>query len=68
MQIIVTEMPENPRACMFSEWNHKVGCYVCRLRPYIYEAEGKPTCLCKTTATCDRLIPITEKGGALWPN
>lgn len=67
MKIIVTEMPKTPRDCMFSQRRRDAGGYVCQLRPYIYEAEGKPVCLCKTTANCDRLTPNTE-GDAIWPN
>lgn len=64
MKIFVDEMPEEPRDCPFSERRqvgpHRV--YVCTLRPYIEEAEGKPRCLCKRVELCDRLLPVNAEG------
>ena len=62
MKIVVDKIPETPKDCLFSEQvQNRVGEYVCKLRPYIEEAEGKSKCLCKNTGRCDRLSTIIEE-------
>lgn len=62
MKIVVSEMPETPKDCMFSEKvSGREELYACTLRPYIEEAEGKPKCLCKNTGRCDRLSTIRNE-------
>lgn len=55
MKIIVDKLPEHPRYCLFSMRDVKCG-YICQLRPYIPEAEGKPRCLCKNVEKCECLM------------
>lgn len=61
MKIIVTHLPQTPAECPFSVCNGEIG-YVCTLRPEIETTRGreKPKCRCKTTSTCDRLLPILD--------
>ena len=60
MKVLVTEMPETPRDCIFSQLDLRCRLYVCTLREYIPEADErdtgyKPTCLCKDCSKCDKL-------------
>lgn len=59
MKVVVTERPETPRDCIFSERSTS-GYYVCTLRPYIPEAGCSPKCICKSTSSCDRLITLED--------
>lgn len=61
MKVIVTEMPETPRECLFSEFAaYGDGYYVCNLREYIPKADErnrgyKPKCICKDCSKCTLL-------------
>jgi hypothetical protein len=63
MKILVTEMPESPRDCLFSKqvaFNNYEPVYACNLREYIEEADDKdngykPKCLCKNCSHCKKL-------------
>lgn len=62
MKVLVTEMPEIPKDCLFSELDVRGGSdfYVCNLREYIPEADYKdngykPRCICKSCGKCDKL-------------
>lgn len=62
MKIVVTEMPETPRDCLFSELDIRGGIdfYACTLREYLPEADErntgyKPRCVCKDCSKCTLL-------------
>lgn len=60
MRILVTEMPETPRDCLFSKLEIRGDFYVCTLREYIEEADErdngyKPKCVCKNVSNCSHL-------------
>ena len=62
MKLVVTEMPDTPRDCLFSERDVRGGrdFYVCNLRGYIPEADEldngyKPRCVCRGCSKCDKL-------------
>ena len=60
MHILVTEMPETPRDCLFSKLEPRGDFYVCTLREYIEEADDrnigyKPKCICKNVSNCSHL-------------
>lgn len=60
MKIVVTEMPEEPKDCLFSELEIRGHFYVCTLREYIPEADErdngyKPKCICKDCSKCNML-------------
>ena len=60
MKILVTEIPETPKDCLFSQLDLRSRIYVCTLREYIPEADErdigyKPTCVCRDCSKCDKL-------------
>lgn len=62
MKVLVTEMPETPKDCLFSELDLRGGkdFYVCTLREYIPKADErhigyKPICVCKSCDKCEKL-------------
>lgn len=60
MKVVVTEMPEEPKDCLFSEFHLGSGMYLCTLRAYIPEADRrdsgyKPKCVCRSCDKCDKL-------------
>lgn len=60
MKVVVTEMPKEPKECLFSELDVRCGLYICTLREYIPKADVrdngyKPKCLCKHCETCNCL-------------
>lgn len=60
MKVLVTEMPETPRDCLFSEFEPRGDFYFCTLRGYIPEADErdtgyKPKCICKNCVLCSKL-------------
>lgn len=62
MKVLVTEMPETPRDCLFSQLDLRGGkdFYVCTLREYIPKADErdngyKPICVCKSCDKCEKL-------------
>lgn len=60
MKVLVNEMPQEPRDCLFSELDLRGRIYVCNLREYIPEADErdidyKPRCICKDCSKCDKL-------------
>ena len=60
MKVLVTEMPETPRDCLFSELDPRCRLYVCTLRECIPEADErdtgyKPSCVCKDCSKCNML-------------
>ena len=58
MKIIVDEMPNTPKECLFAERNVEIG-YVCSLRGL--NPDGKRTrCICKPE-NCDRLTTLSKK-------
>ena len=58
MKIVVDELPESPKKCLFSQRNVEVG-YVCTLRLYNEVTGTKPFFVCKPVSGgvhCDRLV------------
>ena len=62
MKILVNEMPETPKECLFSEHDPRGGrdFYVCTLREYIPDADEKdvgykPKCVCRDCSKCKLL-------------
>ena len=60
MKVLVNEMPQEPKDCLFSEFEPRGGIYVCTLREYIPEADErgsgyKPRCICKSCDKCEKL-------------
>lgn len=62
MKVLVTEIPREPKDCLFSEHDPRGGrdFYVCTLREYIPEADErdtgyKPKCICRSCETCKKL-------------
>lgn len=61
MKVLVTEKPETPKDCLFSELDlRSKELYVCTLREYIPEADSrdvgyKPICICRDCSKCDKL-------------
>lgn len=62
MKILVNEMPETPKDCLFSQLDLRGGkdFYVCTLRAYIPEADikengYKPSCVCRNCSKCNML-------------
>ena len=62
MKVLVNEMPKEPKDCLFSELDLRVGrdFYVCTLREYIPEADErdtgyKPSCVCRDCSKCSKL-------------
>lgn len=62
MRIVVDKLPDKPRDCLFSKRNVKYG-YVCQLRPFIPDANGKPPCLCNDCSNCECLVELKERQG-----
>ena len=59
MKILVNEMPQEPKDCLFSEYELRGEFYVCKLRQYIPEADRtgsgyKPRCICNCS-NCENL-------------
>ena len=62
MKVLVTEMPQEPKDCLFSELDPRGGSYfyVCTLREYLPLADEKdmgykPRCVCKDCSKCSKL-------------
>ena len=60
MKVLVTEMPREPKDCLFSYFYPKSGLYICTLREYIPEADKrdtgyKPSCVCRDCDKCSKL-------------
>ena len=60
MKVLVTEMPKEPKDCLFSELDPRCGLYVCTLREYIPEADErnigyKSRCVCRDCSKCKLL-------------
>ena len=67
MKVLVTEMPREPKDCLFSV-DPRCGFYVYTLREYIPEADEKdigykPTCVCKDCSKCSKLEVQNDRNG-----
>ena len=65
MRIIVDQLPESPRACLFSQHNCEYG-YLCTLRPLrplitdsVPEHRRKPIIRCRDVDKCEFLVELS---------